>query len=176
MAETIIHTPPRTIKEVWQSLPEGTLCQLISNTLVMSPAPIDNHQKVLGRIFAKVLLFVEEHGLGEVRISPYDVHLDEENIFQPDMFFVSKENAYKIKDFLYGAPDLVVEILSPANKRYDKVDKKQVYEKYGVKEYFIVNPADKTVISYLLVNDEFVQRESEPGTIESKLLGTTFTF
>ena len=176
MSEIEILNPPRTLIEIWESLPEGTLCQIINNTLVMSPAPVDDHQKILGKLFSKILIFAEENNLGEVRISPYDVHLDDENIFQPDMFFISESNAQKINKHLYGAPDLVIEILSPSNRGYDTNDKKDIYEKFGVKELFIVEPSDKSVISYLMVNDEFVQRDTKSGVIESVLLGASFTF
>jgi Uma2 family endonuclease len=178
MGETLIHTPPpRTIIEVWESLPEGTLCQVITNTLVMSPAPLDNHQKILVKLSSRIYMFVEENDLGEVRVSPYDVHFDEENIFQPDIVFVAKENIGRIKERgLFGAPDLVIEILSPGNKGYDKKDKKQVYEKYGVKEYFIIEPDEKTVTAYSLINDKFSQIYSTVGVIESKVLGTVIKF
>ncbi len=77
---------------------------------------------------------------------------------------------------MYGAPDVVIEILSPANKGYDKKDKKQVYEKYGVKEYWIIEPNDKTVTGFTLINNKLVQTSSAEGIIESKLLGNTFKF
>lgn len=176
MGETAIQKPPTTLLEVWESLPEGTNCQIIKNKLTMSPAPLDNHQEVLLSIATKIFIFLEKQQAGVVRISPYDVHFDQENIYQPDIFYVAKENLHKIKGHFYGAPDLIIEVLSPSNANYDKVDKKEIYEKYAVKEYFIVEPTDKSVISYFLVNDEFVQRESKPGVLESKLLGTTFTF
>jgi Uma2 family endonuclease len=177
MAETFIQSPPRTIMEVWESLPEGTLCQLINNALVMSPAPLDTHQKILGKIFAKLFTKIEERNLGELRVAPYDVHLDAENIFQPDIVFVGKENINKIKERgLYGAPDLVIEILSPGNKKFDKRDKKDIYEKHGVKEYWIIDPADKQVTGYTLVNDEFVQTSNDTATINSALVNLTITF
>jgi len=159
MIETLIKNPPRTILEVWESLPEGTLCQVINNTLVMSPSPLDNHQKILGRIFANIHLWVEE------------------NIFQPDIVFVAKENTHLIKERgLFGAPDLVIEILSPSNKGYDKKDKKQVYEKYGVKEYWIIEPNEKTVTGFTLINNIFVQTSPAVGIINSELLNSTFRF
>ena len=177
MGETAIQKPPTKLLEVWESLPEGTYCQIINNSLVMSPAPLNSHQKVLGKIFARLLAHIEKNNLGEVYIAPCDVHFDEKNIYQPDLTFVSRENEDRIMDRgIKGSPDLIIEVLSPSNQRFDKVDKKDIYEKYGVKEYFIVDPSDKSVLSYLLVNDEFVQRESKSGTIESQLLGATFTF
>jgi len=72
--------------------------------------------------------------LGTVRYAPYDVYLDDKNAFQPDILFVRKENMHLIEeDGLYGAPDLVIEILSPSNSKYDLKVKKEVYERYGVK-------------------------------------------
>lgn len=85
MTTTILHTHPRTILQVFENLPEGTRCEVINNTLIMSPAPSDTHQKVLGKIFNKLFMYAEDKHLGEVRICPYDVYLDEENIFQPDL-------------------------------------------------------------------------------------------
>jgi Uma2 family endonuclease len=177
MSETLVKNPPRTILEVWESLPEGTHCQIINNSLVMSPAPLDSHQKVLVKLSSKIYFFVEENSLGEVRVAPYDVHFDEENIFQPDIVFVSKENTHLIKERgLYGAPDIVIEILSPGNKGYDKKDKKQVYEKHGVKEYWIIEPNDKAATGFTFINNKLMQTASAEGVIESKLLGYTFRF
>src|SRR5437667_60310 len=131
--------PPRTVFEVFEMLPEGTLCQIINNTLVMSPAPTDSHQKVLGKIFTKLFNFIDDKQLGELRVAPYDVYIDEENVFQPDIVFISAENVHLIKERgLFGAPDLVIEILSAGNKKYDTKNKKDVYEKNGVKEYWLV--------------------------------------
>ncbi len=177
MIETLIKSPPRTILEVWESLPEGTLCQVINNTLVMSPAPSDNHQKLLVKLISKIYLFVEENDLGEVRVSPYDVYFDRENIFQPDIVFITKENTHLIKERgLFGAPDLVIEILSPSNEGYDKKDKKQVYEKYGIKEYWIIEPYEKTVTGFTLIKNKFVQTSLAVGIIDSKLLNSVFRF
>ncbi len=72
MPETLIH-PPRTMLEVWESLPEGTLCQLINDKLVMSPAPRDIHQVILNKINIAFSKFLEKSKIGEIRIAPYDV-------------------------------------------------------------------------------------------------------
>jgi Uma2 family endonuclease len=142
----------------------------------MSPSPIDSHQKILIKLSSKIFNFVDRRQPGEVRVTPYDVHFDEQNVFQPDILFIAKENAHKIKNHLYGAPDLVIEILSPRTERYDKTDKKKVYESYGVKEYFIIERSDKSVMSYFLINDEFIEVPSETGAVDSRALGSTFTF
>jgi len=172
----MIQTPPRTILEVFESLPEGTLCQVINNQLVMSPAPTSKHQQVLKKIFLQVNEVVERAHLGEVLFAPVDVYLNDENIYQPDIVFISRERMHILQDRIQGAPDLVIEILSPGSKRFDKTDKKNVYESSGVKEYWIVDPESKTVFGYLLRNNTYVEIPSEAGTISSQLLEATFHF
>ncbi len=84
--------------------------------------------------------------LGELRIAPYDVYFDKHNVFQPDIVFVSKENVHIIKkNGLHGAPDLVIEIFSSGTQDYDRSEKRLIYEKYRVKEYWLVEPESKEV-------------------------------
>jgi len=176
MVSTLIH-PPKTIREVWESLPEGTLCQLINDKLVMSPAPIDIHQVILNKINIDISIYLRKNSIGEIRIAPYDVHFSKENILQPDILFLKNENIYKIKSRgLFGAPDLVIEILSPATSHLDFDDKKAIYEKYGVLEYFIVKPNSKSVTSFLLKNKEYVEQKIAKGTIKSALLKAEIKF
>lgn len=173
---SVLH-PPRTILDVWESLPEGTLCQLINNNLVMSPSPTDLHQLVSGDIFSEIRAVVKKKKMGQVRYSPYDVHLSHRNIFQPDIIFISNENLHQIQDKgLVGVPDLVVEILSPGTAHIDKGEKRDVYEQYGVKEYFMVDPATKMVTALMLQGKEFAEMEETTGSFYSKLLGTAITF
>lgn len=87
MPQTLIH-PPKTILEIWESLPEGTLCQLINNRLIMNPAPQNLHQVVLNEINIEVSLYLRKNKIGEVRISPFDVHFSDEDILQPDLLFI----------------------------------------------------------------------------------------
>ena len=175
--QTSIIQPPRTMMELFKSLPEGTRVQLIQNQIIMSPAPSDVHQKVLGKIFKKLDDFVEEKDLGEVRLAAYDVYLNDENAYQPDILFVAKENVYKIhENGLHGAPDLVIEILSPSNEAFDKEGKKDIYEKAGVKEYFLVDPYAKVVSHFLLVQDEYHELEKTKGELRSNIFNASFTF
>lgn len=169
--------PPKTMFEVFRSLPEGTLCQLINNNLVMSPAPTDAHQKILMSISSQLFFYVSKNQLGEVRVAPYDVYFNKKNVYQPDIVFILKENINKIKeDGLYGAPDLVIEILSPRTAKYDLEDKKDVYERYGVKEYAAVDPVSKQVYFFKLVKDEYVEAETTNSVIEFSLLKTEIKF
>ena len=172
----VLH-PPRTMYDVWESLPEGTLCQLVNNNLVMSPSPVNIHQVIVGEIFIELSLFIKNQKLGEVKIAPYDVHFSKRNIFQPDIIFIANENLHKVESKgLVGVPDLVVEILSPGTAHVDMGEKRDVYDQYGVKEYFIVDPATKTVTPLILQGKEFVEMETTVGIITSTLLNTVISF
>ena len=176
MIQTLIH-PPKSMLEVWESLPEGTLCQLINNKLIMSPAPQNLHQVVIGEIFVEISLYLRKNKIGEVRIAPFDVHFSKENILQPDMFFIKNENLNKIRNKgLFGSPDLVIEILSPSTSQFDYEEKKLVYERYGVEEYFIVDPNTKSVDSFFLKDNKYEQQRNFIGKIDSKILGTKILF
>jgi Uma2 family endonuclease len=173
---TTLH-PPRTVYQIWENLPEGTMCQIINNALVMSPSPLDIHQVVIQEIFVEISLLLRKTKIGYVRISPYDVHLSESNILQPDICFISEENKGLIeKKGLVGAPDLVIEILSPGTKKYDLSDKKEIYQNYGVKEYFIVEPTNKKVKSFVLKNNKYIESTETMGIIKSALLKANIEF
>lgn len=163
--------------EVYNCLPEGTPVQLINNQLFMSPAPKDRHQKLIGKLYLLVTAFVERNHLGETRIAPSDVFLNKENIYQPDIYFISTEHLDGFhEDGFHGAPDLVIEILSPGSEKTDKVDKFINYEAVGVKEYWIVDPLDKTSIGYKNVLGKFEMITEKKGQLYSPLLDTEFTF
>ena len=94
---------------------------IVDGVMIMAPAPTLNHQKVLGRLFARLDPFVGERQLGEVFFAPVDVLVRREPLRtrQPDLLFVSNERAGILGDIVEGAPDLVVEVLSPSNSRAD---------------------------------------------------------
>jgi Uma2 family endonuclease len=177
MESDVMMQPPRTMMEVFKSLPEGTLVQLIENKLVMSPSPKDLHQEILGEIFLQLLTYTRRKKIGKVRIAPYDVYLDRKNAYQPDLIFIANENLYKIRENgLHGAPDLVIEVLSPGTAKYDKGKKKTVYERCGIKEYWIVDPATKIVNGYALQENRFREIATATAVIDSQLLGVTLNF
>lgn len=159
--------------EDYLKLPEGAPYELIGGNLVVAPAPTTNHQRVLRRLFRLFADFVEENALGEVFFSPIDVHLSERDVPQPDLVFVSKEHAEIVgEQEIEGAPDLVAEVLSPGTGYYDLRGKKTLYERSGVKEYWIVDPEENSVEVYENGADGFAlfQRTEETGTATSPLL------
>lgn len=176
MPQTLIH-PLRSMLEVWKTLPEGTLCQLINNKLIMSPAPKILHQEILNEINIGISIYLRENALGKIFIAPLDVHLSKQNILQPDILFVKNQNLNKTKEKgLFGAPDLVIEVLSPATSQLDYVEKKNLYEKFGVSEYFIVDPESKSVDSWFLKAGKYEEQKPVIGTIRSKILRTQISF
>lgn len=169
---------PRTIMEVFQQLPEGTLAEVIHNTLYMSPAPTPSHQRLFLNLASGMHAFVSAQASGEIFIAPIDVYLDEaSSVVQPDILFVPFHSKIKIDSGgLHGTPDLIVEILSPGNKKRDLVIKKELYEKIGVKEYWIVDPDTKEVVGYKHQHGRYVSLQASSGEIKFELLYHTFTF
>jgi Uma2 family endonuclease len=173
-----IKTPPRTIGEVFKSLPEGTLAELIDGTLYMSPAPSPKHQRIVGRIFTQLSSYVLENNLGEVFLSPCDVFFDEHsNAVQPDLIFISSQNSSLVgQEAIHGAPDLLIEVLSPGNSNHDLIRKKGLYEKFGVKEYWIIDPDTKETIGYFLKDGIYISLGTFSGKIRSAQLQQEFAF
>ena len=149
-------------------LPEGAPFQLIHGKLIHMAAPEDIHQAVLGNIFYEIKHFLKQNKLGKVRIAPEDVVLDEKNVVQPDLFFVSIKRNSIIDRKVYGAPDFVVEILS-RNAAYDRGEKMELYAAHGVVEYWIVHPTEAFVEVYHNENKVFrlVQTAQKSDTIAS---------
>src|SRR4030095_10216157 len=112
----VINHPPRTALEVFELLPEGTLCEVINNTIYMAPPPSSSHQRSVTTLSRVIGNYIEKLQLGEVFVSPIGVYFDGDHVFEPDIVFVSKENKHKIgQKGIIGAPDFIIEILSPSN-------------------------------------------------------------
>ncbi|MFN3479307.1 MAG: Uma2 family endonuclease [Thermodesulfovibrionales bacterium] len=155
----------------YKLLPEGAPYQLIEGELIMTPAPNPRHQIILGNIVERIRQFTKASGI--VLFSPIDVYLDDENAFQPDLIFIFNARRGIIKeDGIYGPPDLVIEILSPSTAHYDLREKFGVYERSGVKEYWIVDPEINSVEVYFNENGHFSlsQKAERTGSVKSLIL------
>ena len=173
----LIESPPRTIMEVYRSLPEGTLAELIDGILYMSPAPKFNHQSLLLKLSRKLCDEIIDKAKGEVIVAPFDVYLDEHsNAVQPDIVVVLNANDHILdrEGSIHGVPDLLVEILSKGNSKHDTVRKLELYERFGVKEYWIVDPKTTEAFVYRLVNGKYRVYSEAIATINSNLLGISF--
>ena len=111
------------------------------------PAPFWSHQLVVLHIARTLIDHVEAHDLGLVNVAPIDVILDEaENlIVQPDVLFVSQARRAIVLDRVWGAPDLVVEVLSPGTERHDRTEKLEWYRRYGVRECWLVDLIEEQI-------------------------------
>lgn len=160
--------------------PEGTRVELIRGVPhAMAPAPSRRHQRVLGELFAHFSSFLRGKGC-EVYAAPFDVRLpegdeaDEETmtVVQPDITLVCDPS--KLDDRgCKGAPDLVVEVISPSSIKLDLTVKKALYERAGVKEYWIVYPAEKIILVHLLNEEgkyESLETYSEGDTVSVRVL------
>ncbi|MBX2897458.1 MAG: Uma2 family endonuclease [Cyclobacteriaceae bacterium] len=178
MQETIVY-PPRTIMEVFKMLPEGTLAEVIDKTLYMSPTPVTNHQRIISKLIIQIGGFLEKLNSGEIFTAPFDVFLDaDSNAVQPDLLVVLNANKHIIDETstIHGVPDLIIEVLSPGNKKHDLITKKVLYEKFGVKEYWVVDPAEKQAIGFELRNNKYEEFFNCKGELKSNLLGGSFYF
>lgn len=140
----------------------------------MSPAPSSNHQDISGNIYFAVKLHVLNSNC-KVYSAPFDVRLnrksknnkDVQTVVQPDICVICDRSKIDEKGCL-GAPDIVVEILSPGNNKKELQNKYEVYEENGVQEYWIVSPQDKTFLKYTL-NDEGIYFSSRLLTVGSEV-------
>ena len=147
--------------------------ELFDGELVMTPSPTARHQKIVGRLHARLLAYVEENSLGEVFIAPLDTIFNQYTVLQPDILFVSKERLSEVaKERIEGAPDLVVEVLSPSTADKDRRRKLAVYSQFGIQEYWIVDPETRVMELYRQTGDGLqLARQFAPGdTFKSHLL------
>jgi len=159
--------------EDYSRLPEGAPYQLIGGELVLTPAPTTYHQIISMKLVTKMASYVMEKDLGLVLFAPVDVYFENTETYQPDIIFIVKERLTIIeKERIKGAPDLVVEILSPGTGYYDLKKKFKIYENHGVKEYWIVDPEDCSVEIHVLHEGNFVLRHKaeNKGVVDSEVI------
>ena len=119
------------------------------------PAPKDLHPKISSRLFIFLAKYLNADHL---RHAPCDIKLDDGYVVQPDILWINPDSDRCVlmdDGYLHGAPDFIIEILSPNNTRRDKIDKFYLYEKHGVREYWIVNPEEQYIEVYISENDTF---------------------
>jgi Uma2 family endonuclease len=142
---------PEPIKLNYQdfcALPDdGRRYEILDGDLYMSPSPATLHQRVVGRLLVLLSEHVRQMNLGEVFVAPYDVLLDEQNIVEPDLIYVANANVSIITEKnIQGAPDLLVEIVSPSTIERDTRDKRNLYARCAVPNYWIIDPRRTSVI------------------------------
>jgi Uma2 family endonuclease len=125
---------------------DGKRHEIIDGDHYVTPAPRTKHQRTSANLTVALASFVKSRGLGLVLAAPSDVILSDENVVQPDLLFVSAAHAAIVtEDNIRGAPDLVVEIVSETTRKKDEVTKRELYERFGVQEYWVADPELETV-------------------------------
>lgn len=147
--------------------------ELINGELVKKSSPSTRHQRISMKLSSLMHVFVTEKNLGVVMCAPTDVFVDDENVPQPDIFFIEKGREHIITDdSVFGAPNLIVEIISPSSIRRDRKDKMNLYKRFGVAEYWIIDPNNKAVEIYHLTDGiyDLTAFAVESGSLESSAI------
>ena len=146
--------------------------ELSEGELVMPPHPTHTHQLIVLELATAMRAFVQQKDLGIVQIAPLPVRLWPGKIREPDILFVAGEHADRIGEQVYGPPDLVVEVLSPATQRTDRQEKTTEYARAGVREYWMVDPEARTIEVLGLREGRYqlLGKWGEGGTARSEVL------
>jgi Uma2 family endonuclease len=146
----LAHAEPirQTYEDFLKFPDDGLRHELIDGEHVVTPSPVSWHQRLASRLIVALGKHLEAEPVGEVFGAPFDVILSEHDVVEPDVLYVSNERREIVRDWVHGAPDLVIEILSPATRRRDELQKRDLYDRYGVREYWIVDPDGEAVTAY----------------------------
>ena len=164
----------RLTYEDYCAAPADNRYELLDGELIMVPAPNIKHESVRSLLGRELINFIVEHKLGNLFYAPCDVMLSDTDVVQPDLLFVSREREHLLSDGqkVQGAPDLAVEILSPSTAKQDRSEKRALYGKHGVTEYWLVDPVAETVQIHRLQGEVLVPTRTfgREKTLRSPLL------
>ena len=149
---------------------DGQRHELIDGEHYVTPSPVLRHQRILGNLYWLIRSFLEQHPIGEIFCSPLDVVFSQFDIVEPDLLYVSRERAAQIltRQHVRGAPELVIEIGSPATRQRDETIKRRLYERSDVLEYWVVDPELDVMCIYRWAGETFarpVELSSESGDV-----------
>jgi Uma2 family endonuclease len=138
---------------------DGRRHELIDGEHVVTPSPVRQHQRIVMNLAAPLLWYLRDHPIGTMFNVPLDVILSPHDVVEPDLLYFSheREKRFEPSDWVKGAPNLVVEVASPATKRRDETLKRRLYERAGVDEYWLVDPASRSVLVLRLEDGGYVE-------------------
>jgi Uma2 family endonuclease len=151
LSEVIVepgHSPAKLTYADYELFPDDDLRhEIIDGVHYVTASPITRHQRISLNLLYLMQSYLETHPIGELFSAPFDVVLSFHDVVVPDLIYLSKERAHFLTaKNLQGAPDLVVEILSPSTRPRDERLKRDLYERVGVDEYWLVDP-DRDVVT-----------------------------
>ena len=167
MKEAVLDRPRGKVLtyEDYLRLEDEKRYELINGRLKEMPAPTTEHQRILKRLM-KVILPMEDESKWEVLPSPVDVILSENVVLQPDIVIVFQQGKSEVRGRIFGPPDLVVEVVSPSSYARDRYEKFSLYEKYGVKEYWLVYPEYRAIEVWCLKDGKYALHSVAVGSGE----------
>jgi Uma2 family endonuclease len=135
---------------------DGLRHEIIDGEHYVTPSPATRHQRIAGNLHYLIRGYLENHPIGEVFMAPFDVLLSNFDIVVPDLVYVSRQRAHLITlENLQGAADLMIEILSPSTRRRDERLKRELYERVGVEEYWLIDPERDAIEVFRRVEGAF---------------------
>lgn len=173
MPSTLSRVPKRrwTYADYCKIPPDRKRHEIIDGRHYVNPGPSPDHQSVGGRLYIWLFMATEHRGRGRVFFAPLDVHLGPGTVVQPDVVFMRVRKASIIgRKKLVGAPDLVIEVLSPSNRAHDRTRKFSRYERAGVREYWLVDPDACTVEPFVLRRGKYVAMPVETESITLRVM------
>ena len=145
-----------TFAEMVAELPESNLpTELWDGELIMSPSPSFFHQEIVLRFYDALKAWVAPRKLGKVAVAPADMVLAPRRSVQPDLLFVAKERCDIIGARVNGPADLVAAVVSPKSRRRDRIEKRDLYEQHGIREFWLLDPEAETVEVFVLTAGEY---------------------
>ena len=167
-----VHGEPLLTREEFLGLPLDDLRhELVGTVHLVTPSPVPRHQLLAQRIFAQLLHPVVSAGRGEIFLAPIDVLLSQSDIVVPDLVLVLDRNRSIITEQnLEGTPDLVVEVTSPSTKFRDLGVKRELYERHGVGEYWVVLPDESALLEYRLNEGSYGEPTRQTKRVELRAL------
>jgi Uma2 family endonuclease len=154
---------------------DGNRHEIIGGEHYVTPSPNTRHQSVSMNLTRALILYLERHPRGRLFAAPFDVGFSHFDVVEPDLIYISRERTGVLtSQHVRGAPDLVIEILSPGTKRVDELTKRSLYERFGVLEYWVVDPERERMTVYRQSDGRFIMagelsRERQ-NVLESPLL------
>jgi Uma2 family endonuclease len=177
MSVALLETPPLVPpaglgpyrRDDYEALPDEPRCELIFGRFQVSPSPSLIHQFIVSFLLHEFFEIASENG-GLALVAPMDVYLAEHSVVQPDLLYIGRQRRSIAQERIEGAPDLLVEVLSPGSGRRDRDEKMRLYAETGVGEYWIIDPAERQIEFLINAGDRFMVQGLQGSVYQSPRL------
>ena len=160
-----------TIDDLDETPDDGNRYEIIAGELVVSPPPVPIHQQVSARFRNEVRDAIKGGNLGEIYFAPIGVRLAKHEAVEPDLVFIRRERRHIVgPKYIDGVPDLLVEVFSPKTRHRDQLTKFRLYERFGVRQYWMIDPIARTVTAFTLVDGRYEPIPEVDGVIRSTVI------